>query len=130
MYFSTWWRNLIFEEQRDFAKNDMSERWNVPFCNELDKGYRCLEVAYREGKQSCIQPDFAKSDCNFKGKETLTSTAVATDRSGNERVVRLSNFKKDNIKSNFGIQRGRSFRHLLRYLCPSCPLQKLNGEVP
>ena len=95
----------IFEEQRDFANNDVSERGNVPFCNELDKGYRCLEVAYREGKQSCLQPDFAKSDCNFKGKETLTSAAVATDRPGNERVVRLS---KQSGFINRGITQGAS----------------------
>ena len=45
---------------------------------------------YRLGKQLTIQPDFAKADRHFKGKETLTSAAIATDRSGNERAVRLS----------------------------------------
>ena len=36
----------IFEEQNDFAKKDITEDGIEPFCNELDKGYRCLEVAY------------------------------------------------------------------------------------
>ena len=95
----------IFQEQKDFANEDVGETGIVPFCNELDKGYRCLEVAYREGKQSMIQPDFAKSDSNFKGNETLTSAAVATDRSGNERVVRLS---KQSGYKNRGVHPARS----------------------
>ena len=37
-----------------------------------------------------IHPDFAKTDRHFKGKETLTSAAIATYRSGNGRAVRLS----------------------------------------
>ena len=78
----------IFEEQRDFACNDISD--STPFCNETDKGYRCTEAAHRAGKQKMLQPDFAKADQHFKGKQVLTSGAIATDRSGNERAVRLS----------------------------------------
>ena len=37
-----------------------------------------------------LQPDFAKVDQHFKGKQVLTSGAIATDRSGNECAVRLS----------------------------------------
>ena len=37
-----------------------------------------------------LQPDFARADQHFKGKQVLTSGAIATDRSGNERAVRLS----------------------------------------
>ena len=80
----------IFEEQMDFAIEDVTDNVVTPFCNETDKGYRCVENTYRLGKQLMIQPDFAKADCHFKGKETLTSAAIATDRSRNERAVRLS----------------------------------------
>ena len=80
----------IFEEQNDFANEDAIRSRIIPFCNELDKGYRFLEVAYWSGKQLTLQPDFAKGDRNFNGNETLASAAIATDRSGNERVVRLS----------------------------------------
>ena len=80
----------IFEEQNDFANEDAIGSRIIPFCNELDKGYRCLEVAYWSGKQLTLQPDFAKGDRRLKGNETLASVVIATDRSGNERVVRLS----------------------------------------
>ena len=77
-------------EQKEFVDNDITDNGVVPFCNELDKGYRCLEAAYRSGKQLTVQPDFARGDQNFKANETLTSAAIATDRSGNERAVRLA----------------------------------------
>ena len=48
----------IFEEQMEFARNDVTKDGIIPFCNELDKCYRCLEVAYRAGNQLTIQPDF------------------------------------------------------------------------
>ena len=75
-------------EQRDFACKDISD--GTPFCNETDKGYRCTEAAHRAGKQKMLQPDFARADQHFKGKQVLTSGAIATDRSGNERAFRLS----------------------------------------
>ena len=89
----------IFEEQMDFAQADTSN--NTPFCNEQDKGYRCVEAAYRAGKQKTLQPNFAKSDQRFKRKELLPSAGLATDRSANERVVRLS---KQSGYINRGIQ--------------------------
>lgn len=61
----------------------------------------CVENTYMLGKQLTIQPDFAKADCHFKGKKTLTSAAIATDRSGNRRAVRLS---KQSGYINQGIQ--------------------------
>ena len=36
----------IFEEQNDFSNEYAIGSRSIPFCNELDKGYRCLEVAY------------------------------------------------------------------------------------
>jgi len=37
-----------------------------------------------------LQPSFAKSDSRFRRDETLSSAIVASDRSGNERAVRLT----------------------------------------
>ena len=45
---------------------------------------------YWSWKQLILQTDFAKGDRRFKGNDTLASAAIATDRSWNERVVRLS----------------------------------------
>ena len=57
----------------------------------LDKGYRIVKIAFQEGDgQMTIQPDFAKANEKFKRKEALTSAALTTDRSDNERAVRLS----------------------------------------
>ena len=80
-------RNL---EQMDFADKDVTDGIVTPFCNETDKGYSCTEVTYCFGKQLTIQPNFAKADKNFSRNKTLTSAILATDRSANERAVRLS----------------------------------------
>ena len=56
----------------------------------LDKGYRCIRAAWRNGKQECIQPPFAASDRKFTSDEMLVSASVAADRSGNERAVKLA----------------------------------------
>lgn len=37
----------IFEEQRDFVMSDVTKGIVIPFGNDLDKGYMCLEAAYR-----------------------------------------------------------------------------------
>ena len=56
----------------------------------FDEGYGYTEDAFREGEQMTLQPDFAKSNSQFKRTKTLRSAAVATTRSGNERGVRYS----------------------------------------
>ena len=71
-------------------RDDITETGIIFFCNELDKGNICLEVAYQNGKQLTLQPDFAKSDRHFKRKETLASAAILTDRACKEKVARLS----------------------------------------
>ena len=84
-------QSSIFREQNEFANLDRKQGEDlIPFINIYDKGYRCTEDAFREGGQITMQPDFAKSDRQFKRKETLSSAAIATDRSGNERGVRLA----------------------------------------
>ena len=60
----------IFEEQMEFARNDVTKDGIIPFCDELNKSYRYLEVAYRAANQLTIQPDFARGNCNFKGNES------------------------------------------------------------
>ena len=81
-------RNL---EQMDFADKDVTDGIVTPFCNETDKGYSCTEVTYCFGKQLTIQPNFSKADNNFSTNGMLISSAIATDRSANERAMILSN---------------------------------------
>jgi hypothetical protein len=47
-----------------------------------------------------LQPTFAKSDTKFTGKETLSSAAIAADRAGNERAVRICK-KSGMVKEGF-----------------------------
>ena len=70
----------------------------IELLNVLDKGYRSTVAAWRSGCQLTLQPDFFKSDRQFKAIETISSTAVATDHSANERAVRLSK-KSKRLKS-------------------------------
>ena len=63
---------------------------DIPFSLILEKGYRVVLEALRLGGQMCIQPNFAKSDRRFNSNEVLRSAAIATDRSSNERAVKVS----------------------------------------
>ena len=60
----------ILKRQRLFAENDTidGER-HIPFTIILDKGYRIIRIAWREGKQTCFQTKFAKSDLQFTSDE-------------------------------------------------------------
>ena len=78
----------ILKRQKEFAEKDLVNGKVKPYCNVLDKGYRIMRKAYREGKQTCLQPKFAKSDAQFTSDELNYSGSVAADRSGNERAVR------------------------------------------
>ena len=49
-----------------------------------------LKMLTEQENYNTLQPNFAKSDQRFNRKELLPSAALATDRSGNERAVRLS----------------------------------------
>ena len=80
----------------------------IAFTNILDKGYRNRLTAWKEGKQLTLQPSFASSDRKFRRKETLSSAVVASDRSGNERAVRLtkmSGYIKRGLDKNQSIER-------------------------
>ena len=43
-------KSEIFEEQNEFVKNDTTDNDIDPFCNEVDKGYIILKVAYHTGE--------------------------------------------------------------------------------
>jgi hypothetical protein len=77
----------ILEMQQNFALWDKTSL--EPFTIVLDKGYRCNIAAWRRGKQTIMQPTFAKSDEQFTTDELLYSAAIATDRGGNERAVNV-----------------------------------------
>ena len=80
----------ILERQKKIAENDLVNGKIKPFCNMLDKGYRIVRAAYGLGKQTCLQPKFAKNDEQFTSDELHFSGSVAADRSGNERAVHRS----------------------------------------
>jgi hypothetical protein len=78
--------------------------WNII----LDKGYRINATALRCGGQKVIQPSFARSDQKFSSTEMLRSSAIARDRAGNERAVRLvkqSGYLHSGLKQNGNIHR-------------------------
>jgi hypothetical protein len=87
----------ILELQEEFVENDASS--DMTFTNIVDKGYCCVLAAWRKG-QYLLQPTFAKSDQQFTTEDILTSTAIATDRAGNEHAV------KNICKQSGVIQRG------------------------
>ena len=99
-----WWRDLwlgavsdteyfersgILESQKEFQEKFDLLSVLLSFTNILDKGYCSVLAAWRAGGQLLLQPFFAKSDRKFTSKEVLLSAAVATDRSANERAVRI-----------------------------------------
>ena len=80
----------VFEQQNDFAaKIDRGDGPVVPFTTILDKGYRVTLMAWHNGKQMVYQPFFSHSDCCFCTAETISSGSTASDRSGNERGVKV-----------------------------------------
>ena len=78
----------ILKQQNEFAKIDTIDGVVLPFTLILDKCYRIVQIAWREGEQVCLQPTFKSSDRKFSCDEMLISASVAADRSGNERAVK------------------------------------------
>ena len=74
---------LVF--QRQLQESDKSSE--LCFTNIVDKGYKCVQVAWRTGGQLLLLPFFARSDRKFSSREVLLSGAVASDRSGHECAV-------------------------------------------
>jgi hypothetical protein len=88
----------ILEQQKLFQELDGGV---INFLNVLDRGYRVTRAAWKQN-QFVLQPNFASSDRKFNTHETLRSGALAADRSGNERCVRLS--KSSNLVKH-GLQK-------------------------
>lgn len=78
------------QEQEEFQKRYLVDGEIVRFCNVHDKGYRVRAANERHGNQLTAQPVFGKSDLRFKGRDTLFSASIASDRGGNERTVNVS----------------------------------------
>ena len=98
----------IFDMQKRFSENDLVNGEDIPFLNIYDKGYRNRLAAWRAGRQLTLQPVFARSDRKFRRKDTLSSAAVAADRSSNERAVRLckmSSYLHDGMKPHQNMRR-------------------------
>ena len=66
------------QQQEEFQNIDLVEGQVVPFLNIYDKGYRAKMVAWKNGKQKVLQPDYANSDRRFNRIETLASSSDST----------------------------------------------------
>jgi hypothetical protein len=83
-------RSGILKQQQEFLDTHDPDTKEYQWINILDKGFRVVEAAWREGRQFVLQPTFAKADKKFTSKEIIRSSTVASDRGGNERAVRLA----------------------------------------
>ena len=77
------------EAQEEFQNSDLVLGELVKFMNMLDKGYRARAVNEAHN-QLTARPVFVKSDQRFRGRDTLYSASVASDRGGKERMVNVS----------------------------------------
>ena len=62
----------------------------IRFLNIYDKSYRVKMVAWQNGRQLALQPDFKDSDRRSDRNQTISSASIASDRGDNERVVNVS----------------------------------------
>ena len=87
-------REGYLQLQQESVLDDLVNGQVLPFTNIYDKGYCAKMIAWKTGKQRVIQPVWASSDRRFGRNETLLTAVVATDCSGNERAVNVSNMKR------------------------------------
>ena len=80
----------ILQEQDKYATTNLVDGGIIAFTNMQDRGFRTSYAAWNVGKQTVIQPPFARSDKRFTGRQTIYSGLIAHDRSGNERGVNVS----------------------------------------
>jgi len=83
----------ILQEQDKYATTNLVDGGIIAFTNMQDRGFRTIYAAWNVGKQTVIQPPFARSDKRFTGRQTVYSGLIAHDRSGNERGVNVSERK-------------------------------------
>jgi hypothetical protein len=101
-------RSGILQEQKAYVPLHDKHSKEIRWVNILDKGYRIVSAAWRTGEQFVLQPAFAKSDRKFNTVKTIKSCAVASDRGGNERAVRIakmSGFLKEGLRHNQTLDR-------------------------
>jgi hypothetical protein len=83
-------RSGILQEQQSFLLTYDKHNEEITWVKVLDKqGYRVGDAAWRVAGQFVLKPSFGKYDKKFNTFQTVRS-AVASDRGGNERAVRLS----------------------------------------
>jgi DDE superfamily endonuclease len=98
-------RSGILKLQQDFLKlydpehdND-DHNWIII----LDRGYKVVGECFAHGKQKVLQPTFTRiAKPKFSAMDTQLTAAVAHDRGGNERAVKIakiSNFVAEGYKS-------------------------------
>jgi hypothetical protein len=93
----------ILEKQENYLHQSYAGNNTLSWTIICDKGFRISTAAIRTGGQIVIQPSFAKSDQKFKDQETLQGALISSDRSGNERAVRmmkLSAYVKSGLQPN------------------------------
>eukprot|EP00957_Ditylum_brightwellii_P077055 5855457-Ditylum_brightwellii.AAC.1 len=61
----------ICQRQDSFSRNDLVNNQHLPFTNIFDKGYRSYLAAWHCRRQLMLQPDYTKSDMQFRGIHTL-----------------------------------------------------------
>ena len=92
----------VLGRQLHFQRNDLVDGEVKPAHNILDKGYKITQEAVRLD-QHIIQPNFMNAKKGFKGEDVLCTAEVASDRSGNERAVKIvkrSAYITDGIAAN------------------------------
>ena len=102
-------------KQQQFASKDPVGKETILFTNILDKGYRCTVLMYRHGAQRVLQPIFKIKDKQRTDEEVLTTASIASDRSGNERAVKLmktAGIIKSGIESNQSFKTVNDYWHV------------------
>ena len=74
-------RSGMLEQQMEFV--------GIASTNVLDRGYRSVRAVMKAGKQKVLQPPFAPSDQKFNTPANISMAGIASDRSGNERAVKI-----------------------------------------
>jgi DDE superfamily endonuclease len=82
-------RSGILEMQNTYIETHDKETSSEPWYNILDRGFRVTTTVYKHGKGHVVQPSFCVADRRFVAHETIRGAKISSDRSGNERAVRV-----------------------------------------
>jgi hypothetical protein len=96
-------RSGVLDDHTQYVKEYDTRYSHLPFTIILDKGYRINTVAWKNGGQLILQPNFAKKYRRFSARETIRSAAIASDRAANERAVplsKLAGFIRQGLRQN------------------------------